>query len=158
MIKFATFFLITIFLSTTAITKEKYPFQGGQGFDTKYLWEKNLNGKKKWLLPKKMLKDQFLAKLLAYDKTQFWFTMHDFIATGDFNRDGVQDYVVTVLNLDKQFKAKLDEDQGIYVCKANKDAGACWQRKVLHNITIKLFLVKKKLEKLKEKSNIGVQG
>ena len=65
MIKFATFFLITIFLSTTAITTEKYPFQAGQGFDTKYLWEKNLNGKKKWLLPKKMLKDQFLAKLLA---------------------------------------------------------------------------------------------
>ena len=74
MIKFATFFLITIFLSTTAITKEKYPFQAGQGFDTKYLWDKNLNGKKKWLLPKKMLNDQFLAKLLAYDKTQFWFT------------------------------------------------------------------------------------
>ncbi len=53
MFKFATFFLITIFLSTTAITTEKYPFQAGQGFDTKYLWEKNLNGKKKWLLPKK---------------------------------------------------------------------------------------------------------
>ena len=143
MIKFATFFLITIFLSTTAITKEKYPFQAGQGFDTKYLWEKNLNGKKKWLLPKKMLKDQFLAKLLAYDKTQFWFTMHDFIATGDFNRDGVQDYVVTVLNLDKQFKAKLDEDQGIYVCKANKDAGACLAEKGVTQHNYQIILGKK---------------
>ena len=158
MIKFATFFLITIFLSTTAITKEKYPFQGGQGFDTKYLWDKNLNGKKKWLLPKKMLKDQFLAKLLAYDKTQFWFTMHDFIATGDFNRDGVQDYVVTVLNLDKQFKAKLDEDQGIYVCKANKDAGACLAEKGVTQHNYQIILGKKETGRAEGKESYWGTG
>ena len=60
-----------LLISGTAMANDKLPFQAGQGFDTKYLWDKNLNGKKKWLLPKKMLKDQFLAKLLAYDKTQY---------------------------------------------------------------------------------------
>ena len=48
----------------------------------------------------------------------------NFIATGDFNRF-VQDYVVTVLNLDKNFKQKLDPNLGIYVCKADENAGAC---------------------------------
>ncbi len=119
------FFVFFLFIFSFAKADKILPFQAGQGFDEKYLWEETNSDKKKWLIPKKILKDQFLAKLLAYDKSQPWFTLHDFIATGDFNRDGVQDYVVTVLNLDKNFKQKLDPNLGIYVCKADKNAGAC---------------------------------
>ena len=84
--------------------------------------------------------------------------MHDFIATGDFNRDGVQDYVVTVLNLDKQFKAKLDEDQGIYVCKANKDAGACLAEKGVTQHNYQIILGKKETGRAEGKESYWGTG
>ena len=65
-----------------------------------------------------------LAKLLAYDKTKYWFTLHDFIATGDFNRDGIQDYIVTASHLEKTFKKTL-APQGNSLCEVDKNVGTC---------------------------------
>ena len=150
--------LSALLISGTAMANDKLPFQAGHGFDEKYLWEKNLNGKKKWLLPKQMLHDQFLAKLLAYDPNQFWFTMHDFIAMGDFNRDGVQDYVVTVLNLDKDFKKKLDKDQGMVVCKADSSAGACLAEKGVTQHNYQIILGQKETGRAKGKESYWGTG
>ena len=99
------------------------PFQAGQGFSKKYLWQES-DDSKKWLIPKRMITDQYLAKLLAYDKTKYWFTLHDFIATGDFNRDGIQDYIVTASHLEKTFKKTL-APQGNSLCEVDKKVGTC---------------------------------
>ena len=77
-----------------------------------------------------MITDQYLAKLLAYDKTKYWFTLHDFIATGDFNRDGIQDHIVTASHLEKTFKKTL-APQGNSLCEVDKKLGhVCRQIKV----------------------------
>ena len=54
------FLVVFLFIFSFAKADKILPFQAGQGFDEKYLWEEANSDKKKWLIPKNFSKINFL--------------------------------------------------------------------------------------------------